>query len=155
MSQEDHPDKAANLQVTADLVWPAIVLSEDRMAAINRRLEYILAASLAIGPAVLITAEDKPLLCAWPILGASFLALAVITSIVARSFGGVRDFSLIETAKGSQQGKDTFALQLIANGQGCIESNSTISERKSWAALAATIILIVALFILTLWLAIN
>ena len=131
MPQADHLDKETNLLTTADLVWPAIVLSEDRMAAINRRLEYILTACLAVAPAVLFAGKGKPFLCAWPIVGTSILGIAIAIAIVARSVGAARAFTLTEMAQDSQQSKDQFALKIIGSGQDCVDpqqEGSTIAS---------------------------
>ena len=147
-----HQDYQRNLEVALQFIYPAYALSEQRMAAINRRLEGLMLLTVGSLPAMVIGAGDRSPLCAWFFLALIFAAFSLMISFWGRHRSGpVEVDSLEQIAAYANISQLEWADWLLRNAQHIIRKNAMVNQRKLRCIYGTAVCTLIELGCLIVW----
>lgn len=154
-SRYDYPeDRKHNLAASLQFVYPAYTLSEDRTDAINRRLETVIAAPLAIIPAFIIASQgNNSIICVPFILGVICFIVAIALALWRRTRLTVEVLELDEIVRVADTTQESFGERMLLATERDIAKNAKANQKKGTAAFYSTLLVTGGLVCLIVWLA--
>lgn len=152
MQQDHHEDYERNLMAALQFIYPAYALSEQRMAAINRRLEGLMLITAGSVPAMVIGAGDRSPWCLWFLLALICAVGSLVLSFLGRHRGGLTEVDDLEQiAEQANISQTKWADWLLRDAQGIVSDNAKVNRCKLRYIYGAALCTMAELVALVIW----
>lgn len=162
MITEGGEDRKRNLETAVSFVWPALDLSQKRIAYVNRLLEGLAAVGITVNLGVLAYSGNRDRmepscdLLLYLALGCGLLAIgiALATRTIPKLTGSAKFIYLKETIETGHisASVDSYNYSMVNHANDLVENNDDVSGKRLRVSFAVTLLYLVESALLVLWL---